>query len=449
MKPDFVAAYHELLEPGLAEASHERLADLQRRRGLYFGNRPICSVLRPRFLTLGQYRFLADRMAVLLSAFAKTQSAALSSVEFRAQLGLDEWEERLIAIPTGLDCDYPTSRMDSFFVSETELKFTEFNAETPAATAYGDALADLFLALPVMAAFERTHAVRSIPTRPGVLHALLESYWKWSGRRFAAPSIVILDWKEVPTYSEFLLFQDYFRAAGLQCVIADPREVEFRGGKLFAEGLAVDLVYKRVLLSELVERGGVDHPVFAALRAGAICMVNSPRSKLLYKKASFAVLSDEQNASLYSAAERRAIAAHIPWTRRVAERRTEFDGLEIDLVPFVLEHRERMVLKPNDEYGGKGIVLGWKTTGPEWEAAVVRALQSDYVVQDRVRLPSEDFPAWENGALAIAPRLVDTDPYGLHGAYMEGCLTRISTEDLVNVTAGGGSTVPTFLVEPR
>jgi uncharacterized circularly permuted ATP-grasp superfamily protein len=178
-------------------------------------------------------------------------------------------------------------------------------------------------------------------------------------------------------------------------------------------------------------------------------LVNSPRAKLLYKKASFAVLSDERSAGLYSAAERQAIAAHIPWTRRLAERKTEFDGLAIDLVPFILEHRERMVLKPNDDYGGKGIVLGWKTTGPEWEAAVVRGLQSDYVVQDRVRLPSEDYPALDDGRLVIAPRLVDTDPYGLHGEFMEGCLTRISTEDLVNVTAGGGSTVPTFLVEPR
>jgi hypothetical protein len=32
---------------------------------------------------------------------------------------------------------------------------------------------------------------------------------------------------------------------------------------------------------------------------------------------------------------------------------------------------------------------------------------------------------------------------------MDGCLTRISTEALLNVTAGGGSTVPTFVVEER
>jgi hypothetical protein len=32
---------------------------------------------------------------------------------------------------------------------------------------------------------------------------------------------------------------------------------------------------------------------------------------------------------------------------------------------------------------------------------------------------------------------------------MDGCLTRIATDPLLNVSAGGGSTVPTLLVEPR
>ena len=32
---------------------------------------------------------------------------------------------------------------------------------------------------------------------------------------------------------------------------------------------------------------------------------------------------------------------------------------------------------------------------------------------------------------------------------LDGCLTRLSTAALLNVTAGGGSTVPTFVVEPR
>ena len=45
--------------------------------------------------------------------------------------------------------------------------------------------------------------------------------------------------------------------------------------------------------------------------------------------------------------------------------------------------------------------------------------------------------------------MLDTNPYVAFGSYVHGCLTRVSTDELVNVTAGGGSTVPTFLIEER
>jgi hypothetical protein len=63
-----------------------------------------------------------------------------------------------------------------------------------------------------------------------------------------------------------------------------------------------------VLISELVERGGMDHPVVRAVRDRAVCMVNPFRCKILHKKASLAVLSDERNADLFSPDEREAIA---------------------------------------------------------------------------------------------------------------------------------------------
>ena len=46
-------------------------------------------------------------------------------------------------------------------------------------------------------------------------------------------------------------------------------------------------------------------------------------------------------------------------------------------------------------------------------------------------------------------RQYDTAPFVTNGDYMEGLLTRLSTAVLLNVTAGGGSTVPTFLVAKR
>jgi len=94
-------------------------------------------------------------------------------------------------------------------------------------------------------------------------------------------------------------------------------------------------------------------------------------------------------------------------------------------------------------------VLGWKASETEWQEAIKTALRTPYVVQERVRLPKESFPSFIDGVVVFTDRLVDTNPYGVHGQYMEGCLTRISTDELVNVTAGGGSTVPTMIVERR
>jgi uncharacterized circularly permuted ATP-grasp superfamily protein len=180
-----------------------------------------------------------------------------------------------------------------------------------------------------------------------------------------------------------------------------------------------------------------------------LCMVNPFRCKILHKKASLAVLRDERNAHLFTLDELEAINAHIPWTARVEERKTLYRDRPVDLIPFVLEHRENLVLKPNDEYGGKGIVLGWETSPEEWAKSVQAALNVPYIVQERVTIPSEPYPNLVDGHVKLIDRMLDTNPLVFYGDYVDGCLSRLSAQALLNVTAGTGSTVPTFLVENR
>ncbi len=436
------------LTPELAEESAAWLDQQLRQRGLFFGDRPLCNVLRPRFLTATQYDRLRASIAPLLRGFATALEAALGDPDFLDQFHLLPWE-RTLALEDPRIPASPVSRLDAFFESGTgRLLFTEYNAETPAGSAYHDALSELFLAIPGARPFLRSHLLRPLPARHNVLHALLSCYAEWSGRR-ETPVIGILDWSEVPTRSEFLLYQDFFEAMGVRCIVADVRACSLEHGRLIADGTPIDLIYKRVLIGELIGREGMDHPIVRAVRSGAVCMVNPFRCKILHKKASLAVLSDERNTERFGNAERQAIAAHIPWTRVVEERHTVHNGKPIDLLPWMERHQDRLVLKPNDEYGGAGIVLGWEVDAGTWGAAIRKALEEPHIVQERIALPEESFPSWVDGRLVHANRIVDTAPFVFGGANVEGCLTRVSTAALVNVTAGGGSTVPTFVVERR
>ena len=444
-----IERYHELLTPEIAEETHAHIDAALRRRDLVFGGRALCTVLRPRLTTPREVASLQARIRPLMRAMKRAYGAAIEDRAFHDQFGLLDWEETLLADAPGYDWPSPTSRLDFFYVPGTgQLGLTEYNAETPAGAAYNDALTDAFLDAPAVREFGRSHDIMTLPSLPGVVGSILAAWHEFSGGR-TAPRIAILDWDDVPTRTEFELYLRRFAEMGLEAEIDDPRRCEYRDGKLWQGGKPVDLIYKRVLISELIETCGIDHDVVRAVRDRAVCLVDGFRCKILHKKASLAVLSDEANAARFAPDELEAIHDCIPWTRVVQERNTTFNGESIDLVPWMVREKDQLVLKPNDEYGGKGITLGWTVNGTEWEGAIRDALAQPFIVQRKVAIPSEPFPSWSDGRLHILDRMLDTAPFISHGDYMEGMLTRLSTSALLNVTAGGGSTVPTLVVQPR
>jgi glutathionylspermidine synthase len=447
---DPVAAWHDGLTESLAHESAAWLSERQLERGIAFGDRPLCTVLRPRLLTPEQYRFLRIVCHDLLDAFRIAGDAALADRAFRSQFRLADWEETLLESSPRLDVTSPLSRLDAFVdPSDGIPRITEYNGETPAGTAYCDALSELFLAMPAMRPFAKEWIVRPLPARHTLLNTLLETWHRFRGVR-TLPTIAIVDWHDVPTVSEFVLCQEYFQSMGCECIITTPDALTYDHGRLHdASGVAIDLIYKRVLIHELIEECGLEHPMVRAVVDGAVCMVNPFSCKPLHKKASLAVLSDERNERLFGSSLHEVIDRHVPWTRVVEERKTTWCGAAIDLVPWIGDHKDNLVLKPNDDYGGAGIVLGWEVDNATWEIAVTRAITEPYIVQQRIALPSEPFAAIIDGKLTLDDRIVDTAPFCWDGSWADGMLCRISTSTLVNVTAGGGSTVPTFVVEKR
>jgi hypothetical protein len=467
--------YHALLDADTARATHEHLTARQSDLGLFFGTRPLATVLRPRLITAEQLRLLEDACGLVGQALRTLGDTMLADMALRARIALTPHEEALVQIDPGFAEHSAHSRMDTFLTLDgASLQFVEYNGESPAAIAYEDVLSQVFAELPAMQQFARRYELRSLSARQRLLDTLLASWQEFGGQQ--APTIAILDWHGLPTRSEFLLFQRFFHENGITAAICSPDDLVYRDGQLFAtayelissdgavESYAADqrahslsavsdfpvsLVYKRVLTSELLTRYGTDalnHPLMQAYRNGKVCVVNSFRAKLLHKKAIFDLLTDPELQHLFTPEQQAAIARHVPWTRVVRRGQAHYQGETIELLDFARNNRDRLVLKPNDEYGGKGVVIGWETEPAAWEAALAEALDTPSILQERVTIAYEDYPAMVDGALHIGRRLVDTDPF-MFGSHVQGTLCRLSTVTLLNVTAGGGSTVPVFVIE--
>jgi hypothetical protein len=443
--------WHALLRPQLSKSREftERFYIRLRAEKLTFGNRVHCPFLRPFFLSPedeARVRAVAEKMAVLGERVA---AAALDDEALFNQFQLREGEERLARMHTGFGPASTASRLDAFLLPDS-LKFAEYNGESPAGSGYTETLSEIFRELPVMKEFAKSFEIHSYPLSAKLLDALIASYLDWGGTT-KRPQMLITDWREVPTWSEFEILKARFGKMGVPVEIADPRDLVFDGKALSANGKKIDLVYRRVLINDILARPAECKALVDAYQANAVCVANNFRCKIPHVKAFFAVLTDERNAGMFSFDEREMVRAHVPWTRVVADVQTAHYGQHIELLPFVRRERNKLVLKPSDEYGGSGVTLGWETDERAWDAAIEKAIAPNngcWIVQERIPIRREVYP-WvkPDGEVEFRDMLVDFAPYLFRGK-VAGFLTRLSATGLANVTSGGGQ-VPAFRVSAK
>ncbi len=417
-------------------AALTKLAQTMRERKVTFGDRLHCPFLRPFFLDAADETRVRVVGETLAAIGERVVEASLADPALLAQAGLSEAETRLVMIDPGYRRASTASRLDSFLLPDS-LMFAEYNAESPAGLGYSQTLGEIFAALPVMERFRKHYRAEPMPIMEAMLQALLASYEEWGGTA-RPPQIAIVDWREVPTWSEFEILQDRFEKMRVPTLLADPRELVFSSGALTAHGKKIDLVYRRVLLNDIVARPAECQALIDAYAARAVCVANTLRCKIPHKKAFFAVLHDPRNQHLFSDVEREIIRRHIPVTQVLTE----------EVAESARARRRSLVLKPNDEYGGSGVFLGWEMSVADWDEALQKAVTDGgkvWIVQERIPVRREDFPVFTlKDGVTVKEMLVDFSPYFFRGK-LSGFLTRLSATGLANVTSGGGQ-VPAFVV---
>jgi uncharacterized circularly permuted ATP-grasp superfamily protein len=427
-------------DPVAARDQWLRLLEAFPSRGITFGGEPMPTFLRPQFVDRATWATLTSGATELIHLCERVAKSAFGGrlddlLDF---LDAPEAHRRLLRLdPPGPDVSL--SRVDGF-ISGDSVRFIEINSDAPAGFGYADRMTEVFSALPLVLDLRLTDPLSAI----GSVDALVAELRGHA--KAAKPRVAIVDMRGVRTLPDQEILREEFERRGLDTVLIDPRDMEEAGGRLVAHGKPVDLVYRRTVISEVlgIER---DAPAFfEAYEKGLAVFVNSFRCYLSEDKAFFALLTDEQFKHLLPPDERAFVAAHVPWTRKVEERNTQWRGESVDLIPLMEARRSDLVLKPSHGYGGDSVTVGSAVDELQWSSAIQTALKrGSWIVQERVEIPEEEFPVFDaDGSLGFESLKVNTNPFYVGGARV-GAVTRVSRDAVINVSAGGGS-VPTFMV---
>jgi len=443
-----IARYHKLIEsePYIDLAWAHELQD--RIKAEKLDGRPVSPVLRPHFLTHRDYATLERATGVLLSAIERVLQLALANPTLLARLQLLPAERMMAGVDPGYKAVSVTGLLDSA-VNDGDLHVTGYSADVPAGVLYGEALADAYYDCPPMKEFRKKYKLKKLGGTKPLLSAILKTY-KESGGKQKKPRIAIVEFRQPfqsAATSEYALLAEFLTREGYATEVVSPEQLEYRNHELRRGDFLIDIVYRRINLQEFLVRYDLNHPLMRAYKDRAVCMVNSFRAEMGSKRALLDLLTDEQVTAGFPAAERKAIKELVPWTRLVQAAKTTHKNHTVDLPDFVLKHRAKLVLKPNDDSAGLHPVRGVDVDDVAWEKALRQAMRTPSVVQELAEPTHAVFPLMQFGSLMMKDMVVHVHPHAFlgqtHGA--SSWLSVAGSQGFSTLTG----LAPTFLLEGK
>jgi hypothetical protein len=330
-------------EPGLAGS-----ADLLR------SSRPFLFSSTTVFVSASVARTMADAVAVIerVAVLPQYQRQALARAPQIAALEFG---------PKGVFMGY------DFHLSPLGPRLIEVNTNA------GGALLNLALARAQQACCEplgRAELDRSLADVEQQMVEMLRNEWHLQRGDADPGTLAIVDDDPQAQYlaPEFELFRRLCTRHGIDARVLDASALEWRDGRLWHAGQAIDMVYNRLTDFYL---GEAHHASLrSAYQAGGVVLTPHPRAHALQAdKRNLITLSDPRVLADWgvSAVDRELLAAVVPHTRKVEPA----DAAELWAT------RRNWFFKPAAGYGSKATYRGDKLTRRVWDEILV----GDYVAQ--------------------------------------------------------------------
>jgi hypothetical protein len=438
----YIQEYDQHLKQNNPEKIWDALRHDLAATGVRSYEKPFTRALRPRFLDKSFAHEILQKSSLLARAGLRFCEVALRETALLDAVGLtkEEQEWSQFPAPPGIGL----TRIDGF-VADGRFQIVEWNGGCPAGGAYLDQITPAFQKSTPFQLLSKDRAVFYQECAPQVLQNILDRHR--AAGHLDKPSIAVVDFSGLATADEHELFRARFERAGYQAWFVAPEQTEFRQGALFGPFGKIDAIYRRLVTRDYLPVYQKMPAIYQAAKAGAVTLVDPFRAEIVHKKSFLAVLSDPRYQALFSAEEKAVIAEFVPWTRRMsAERTTGPTGDSVDLVQFAQKNQGELVLKPIDNYGGKGVILGWETSISDWESSLNEAIEDRYfVLQQKVATPRSQYPVGVGERVEWQDLLEDLCPY-LAEDRAEGFLCRATSLSLGNVSAGANA-LPVFYIE--
>jgi len=412
-----------------------------------FSGKAMPTLLKPNFISVKQTRILVRIVEIMSRILDKFVNFYLNNEEVRHIMKFSELENELLFIEPGYKKPLVISRLDAF-LNDYSVKFLEFNCDSPAGIAYSDIMEEGFREIFREYPFMWDWKVESMRRQDLLLNSLLKCYKQFRVEKPGLPEkplIAIVDWKDVSTYSEFELHSEHFRREGFKTIIASPQDFRIRNGKATVHEQEVNLVYRRVISRELVEKLDETAEFVQCIRDGLVCCANSFRSYIVGNKKVLSLITDPRFRKIFSWEEQKIIKETIPWTKILSDSEVTWEGKNVKLKDFIPENKNILVLKPANMYGGKDVYIGRDTESGTWEKVMNEHIHDEsWIIQEYVDIPIGTYPETDL-PFRLKDKYININPFALLGKY-SGSITRVSDHPVINVSAGGGL-VPTFTAQ--
>ena len=416
---------------------------------ILFGDKPIPLIFAPVVISRSRWETLANSLADLNKILTRLEPI-LHEKRWLDWLGFRPEEQEWISLPDQVRPGMTISRVDGFLSERPDLpndyKIVELNIDSPGGGAFLDVGSEVVQQSSLWKEFQTKAPGQTIPFGDA-LYDHLEEVWKGfladnphlsscSGK----PRIAIVDWITVSTHREFEILAQGLEKRGFSAVVADPRELEYSNGRLRCyDGQVIDLVYRRVLVEDMLRDPSGSKALVDACRDRAVCLVNNFSSKPLTVKSLLALFYEEAGEELLSSSEREIIQSLVPRTLLLNEANLD----------KVTREQDQYVLKPADGWGAQGLYLGWRSTRDEWREHLKRSMAiGGYVAQERVEIPSRSLPTWTGETWECFSYMFDLSPYGLAEKAVSP-LVRLSASEVLNVKQGARIAAVWILDEPQ